>query len=81
MHWRQMSAWMLYVVQTSFSGQATSSTSTQQHPQSRWDHPSPGRHPHAPPRWRLYLALMELERFAGSLQTGVNELEEAYNKN
>lgn len=30
MYWRQMSAWMLYVVQTSFSGQVTSPTTHSQ---------------------------------------------------
>lgn len=55
MFWRQMSAWMLYVVQTSFSGQATSPTplSTKQHPSTTTSSaattPSPSRHPHAPP--------------------------------
>lgn len=55
MCWRQMSAWMLYVVQTSFSGQATSPTplSTQQHPHH--PHASPSRHPHAPhPSWACF---------------------------
>lgn len=76
MYWRQMFAWMLYVVQTSFSGQATSThpvlnpTAPHHH---LCHHPSPSRHPHAPPSWCLYLARVKLEHVAGSSQTGVNQ--------
>ncbi len=77
MLWRQMSAWMLYVVQTSFSGQATSPTplSTQQ-PTATATTP--------PPADTLMLPLAEralpgmngnCKQCADSLQTGVNQLE------